>query len=201
MEVLQNLRVDLPYDPALLLQESTSKSAYHGHTCTSMQYPQCRVFSPLFLAAPFEEVSFVWEFIILWSFMLLYFFAFWCADLREQYLLQRIDVETALDMWLVSVDCVVWCVTSQECWHRRTDSQLPWFDCTKCQQVSASGLLPWPFSGGHYRAGDLPAPMLGNKRCADTSFNLLMRSVEWRDVFSARTHGTRVKATCAGWWP
>lgn len=39
-EVLQNLKVDLPYDPALLLQESMSKSAYHNDTCTSMQYSQ-----------------------------------------------------------------------------------------------------------------------------------------------------------------
>lgn len=40
MEVFQNLKVDLLFDPALLLQESMSKSAYHGDTCTSMQYSQ-----------------------------------------------------------------------------------------------------------------------------------------------------------------
>lgn len=56
-------------DPALLLQESMSKLAYHGHTCTSMQYPQWHDFSPLFLATTFEEVSFVQEFIVLWPFI------------------------------------------------------------------------------------------------------------------------------------
>lgn len=100
-------------------------------------------------------------------------------------------------MWTVSV--TMWCDVSA----RNADMKGQIASCpnlailhaSMCQHlVCCSDYVPFP--GGHYRAGDLPAPMLG-KCCTDTSFNLLMRSIEWRDVFSARTRGTWAKATGA----
>lgn len=101
-------------------------------------------------------------------YMLKYVFEFWCADLKEQYLLQKIDVESLRQLLICGKSVLtMWCDVQQA---RSADTKGQVANCPNLAVLNASMCQHLvccpdhvPFPGGYYRTGDPPAPMLGEE--------------------------------------